>query len=543
MEGQRRYEILEAVGRGGFGTVYRARVVGEGGFAKLVALKVLNSDMDARVDIVGRLRDEARVLGLLNHRAIVHVDGLVRLDGRWAVVMEFVQGVDLKTIIQAAPVPLRPAVEIIQEAADALHVAWRTAGPDGQPLKLHHRDIKPSNLQLTPNGEVKLLDFGIARAEFEGRESRTEAQVYGSLGYMAPERLDHLDSETADVYSLGVTLYEMLVAEQFFKTSSHEPRHVANVAERMARLRERVPDDAALVIPLLERMLAYAPADRPMPRDVERQCRDLADSARGERLRDWAERAVPPILASLPPLDDALRGQVLSEGHVGAEPTAAGDTFGMSASAPVERAPAAAVVTGSIELDGPSVTTPPTARAWTGLQAAGVALAIAVPVVLVVAWTWGPGNADTTAAAGDPPAVEAPPAAPIDVVVPPPPSAPEPPPPESATPPTPPEPPPPTVPKPATRAKPRPVEPPPVPAEPVAAPIRVAVAVSGDADRVELVANGARITLPAQVPPGSYTIDATFAGRAPMGAGSTHVLDGKPLIVDCSALFTRCTAK
>jgi serine/threonine-protein kinase len=202
--------VVEAVGRGGFGTVYRAELMGPSGFRKQVALKVLNPDLPEAIGVAERLRDEARLLGMLRHRAIVQVDGLHLLNGRWTVVMEFVEGVDLKQLL-AEVGPLSPglALEIVQEVANALHYAYElsadhsvsvraTRAADGSlsvsgGLRLLHRDIKPGNIQLTAAGEVKVLDFGVARADFADREAQTQSIYFGSLNYMAPERLDGID--------------------------------------------------------------------------------------------------------------------------------------------------------------------------------------------------------------------------------------------------------------------------------------------------------------------------------------------------------------
>ena len=103
----RRYQILGVIGKGGFGTVYKAQLLGEGGFKRTVALKVLNADMREMEDVASRLRDEARLLGLLRHRAILGVDGLVRLNGRWTVVMEFIDGADLGRVTRTSLLPLK----------------------------------------------------------------------------------------------------------------------------------------------------------------------------------------------------------------------------------------------------------------------------------------------------------------------------------------------------------------------------------------------------------------------------------------------------
>src|SRR5262245_35712256 len=106
---KRRYRVIRTVGKGGFGTVYRAELLGASGFQKQVALKVLNPDVEGSERVARRFRDEARVLGLIHHRAIVQVDGLVRLDGRWTVVMEYVEGIDLRKVIKATgAVPVAP---------------------------------------------------------------------------------------------------------------------------------------------------------------------------------------------------------------------------------------------------------------------------------------------------------------------------------------------------------------------------------------------------------------------------------------------------
>lgn len=310
----RRYVIEHPIGRGGFGTVYRARFHGDGGFSKPVALKLLHLDTDAPAEVGARLRDEARILGLLRHRAIVGVDRLALLDGRWALVMEYVEGADLGVALRRVGIPMAAALEIAAEVAGALVAAWCAKGLDGAPLKLLHRDIKPSNIRLTSLGEVKLLDFGIARASFVGRESHTRSLHFGTPGYMAPERLEGVEHPSGDVFSLGVVLAEMLGRAPLGRTRVSPDTHDPQVERLLLRVGARNGEHSEPVVELLREMLAFDARQRPSTRDVERRLRGLTAAARPPSLREWAEVAVPALLAEQdPPGPDPLSGVSLQE--------------------------------------------------------------------------------------------------------------------------------------------------------------------------------------------------------------------------------------
>lgn len=314
MSDGRRYRIEGVLGKGGFGTVYKAQMLGEGGFTRAVALKVLNADMEGMEDVARRLRDEARLLGLLRHRAILHVDGLVRIENRWTVVMEFIDGIDLQGVARGGGCPLGPALEIVGEVASALHVAYTTTSPEGVPLKLLHRDIKPPNILLTSAGEVKVLDFGIARAEFDKREAQTRSVLYGSVGYMAPERMDFEELHEGDVYALGTVFYEVLVGSPLGKASIRPERHQEHVVEGVDLIRRKLGPLPEGFTELLTSMLAYDPEERPSAREVERRCRALRQQVDGPWLRDWAERAIPPLIAHRTlGTDDDFAGSVVNE--------------------------------------------------------------------------------------------------------------------------------------------------------------------------------------------------------------------------------------
>ncbi|MEQ1507410.1 MAG: serine/threonine-protein kinase [Myxococcota bacterium] len=287
----RQYRILDVLGRGGFGTVYRAELHGAGGFVKEVALKVLNPEVEASTDHLARLRDEARVLGLVRHRALIGVDGLVRLLDRWTVVMEYVDGVALDELLTwGGPFPIAVTLQIVEEAANGLHAAYSSVDRDGRPLRLVHRDVKPSNLLLTRHGEVKLLDFGVARAEFASREALTGSVVFGSVPYLAPERLDLEDSHASDVYALAVTAVQLITGVVPSTPTGDPVRHAARVAEVARLLRESAAQPE--LIALIERCLAWDPTARPDARELERTCRAIRSTGVDHHVGEWAEDAV-----------------------------------------------------------------------------------------------------------------------------------------------------------------------------------------------------------------------------------------------------------
>ena len=295
----------QALAQGGFGTVYAAELHMAEGFSRTVAIKVLNDTDEVAQEYAQRLRDEARMLGLIRHRAIVDPLGLINLQGRWAVAMELVPGVDLAQIIALGPIPATAALAIVAECASALHVAYTREGPGGVPLKLLHRDLKPGNIRLTPEGDIKILDFGAGRAEFQAREARTEVFTFGSMSYMAPERMDGLDFHASDIYSLGVVLYEMLTASSLGRCSAAPDRHAARIREVMDHLWKATSGSSEDLVRLTGKLLSYEPTDRPDARALERFCTSLGRRLEGPHFRDWAEQAVAECLPHAPPPTDA----------------------------------------------------------------------------------------------------------------------------------------------------------------------------------------------------------------------------------------------
>jgi serine/threonine-protein kinase len=287
--------------------VFLAKVIHRDGFARLVAIKLLHKKWTKNDEIASRMRDEARLLGWLRHKNIVDVMDLTSIDGRCAVIMEYLEAVDLATVIAASAhserrVPLRVTLEAISAVASALDAAYnRPPYSSEKPLRVIHRDIKPSNIMIDDQGMVKVLDFGVARAEFDQRESKTKDLAFGSLEYMSPERL-FFEPETpgSDVYSLGATLFEMIALKKFGKAKLRAAAHAEHVSNRLDFLESRFPmpsgDVGRQVRSLIAGMLHFESKQRPSAAESMTKLRAIARALRQLDLEEWSATVIPPLI-------------------------------------------------------------------------------------------------------------------------------------------------------------------------------------------------------------------------------------------------------
>src|SRR5262245_27339211 len=221
-----KYEILALLALGGTAEIYLARIGGAAGFEKYVVVKCLHDHLADDNDFVKMFLDEARMAAMLDHSNIVQTFELGEYENRYYMVMEFLAGLSLAMVVRRAserlhggmlPVPLN--FNIAAQAAAGVHYAHeRTA--NGKPLNLVHRDISPQNLVISFEGVVKIVDFGIARAEM--RETKTKAgTIKGKFAYMSPEQCvaTNVDRRT-DVFALGVIVHELLTGRRLFKRNS-----------------------------------------------------------------------------------------------------------------------------------------------------------------------------------------------------------------------------------------------------------------------------------------------------------------------------------
>jgi len=300
----RHYTIQALIGEGAYGKVYKASMDTGSGFKKQVALKMLHPFKESEGDTLQRTRDEARLLGMLNHRAIVKVNALAYIANRWTMVMDHMEGLNLHQIIYLngddRP-PASIALSILVEIASALHYAHCVAtNSEGKPLGLLHRDLKPSNLMLTASGEIAILDFGTARADFEGREAATRRLQLGTEVYMAPEYRDAcLTSPAIDIFSLGATTYELLCGQRYGRTPLSVERYLPHRDKKLEILRTLLGPQSWDLLALLSEMLAHDPHDRPSAKQVEHRATELLAAQReGPTLSQWAGRVVPLLLLS-----------------------------------------------------------------------------------------------------------------------------------------------------------------------------------------------------------------------------------------------------
>ncbi|WP_197446760.1 serine/threonine-protein kinase [Tautonia plasticadhaerens] len=293
-----RYEVLGPLGHGGLGQVYRAP---HRGLGREVALKIIRAGRHDE-HAVRRFEREMKAVGLLDHPNLVRAtDGGVS-RGRPYLVMDLVLGNDLERLVRRlGPLPVAEACELARQAARGLQALHEK--------KLVHRDIKPSNLMLTPEGVVKVLDFGLARLVEDVADSLTQnGSMGGTADYLAPEQADDLRSATirSDLYSLGCTLYCLLAGRPPFGDDRHEGltrKIVAHRQEPVPPITRFRPELAGMpgLLCLQDRLLAKKPVVRPAePREV------------AEALAPWAvghdlSRLFDDDMASLP------KGEPISE--------------------------------------------------------------------------------------------------------------------------------------------------------------------------------------------------------------------------------------
>jgi eukaryotic-like serine/threonine-protein kinase len=260
----RRYRIERYLTEGGMGAIYIGKKLGPGGFEKEVVLKQLLPEYTARPEFRDLFFREAKISATLDHANIVHTFDLVESDESLFIVMEYVRGVDLRSIVRRARLRRRDltaaaAIHIALDVLAGLSYAHARRDANGASMGIIHRDVSPSNILCSVQGEVKLSDFGIAKAS---THSSVFYRVRGKVGYMSPEQarnepIDH----RSDLYSLAVCLYEALTAERLFVGDLSTPPDVIYGQPIIPPSKKR-PGLHPSLDPVMARALAPRPDDR-----------------------------------------------------------------------------------------------------------------------------------------------------------------------------------------------------------------------------------------------------------------------------------------
>lgn len=216
-----RYLLFDEIASGGMATVHLARMRGEVGFARTVAVKRLHAQFAKLSEFVASFVDEARLVGRIHHPNVVSTLDVVAGEGELFLVMEYVHGASLAQVLQKsittdAPVPPRIAGALICGVLQGLHAAHETSDERGEPLAIIHRDVSPQNVLIGADGVARIVDFGIAKAASRLLDTQDHS-LKGKLAYMAPEQIEQKPlSRRADIHAAGVVLWEMLAGRRLF---------------------------------------------------------------------------------------------------------------------------------------------------------------------------------------------------------------------------------------------------------------------------------------------------------------------------------------
>jgi serine/threonine-protein kinase len=262
-----RYELVHLLGQGGMGEVYLAKISGAAGFEKPCIVKTVLPALLKDRQFLDRFHHEAKVLVHLVHSSIAQVYDMGEAEGTYYMALEYVAGVDLAYLLeqvrnQGKPMPVPVALYLGQRIAEGLGYAHRKAGPDGTALGIVHRDVSPHNVMVSYEGEVKVIDFGLAKSAARSKYT-LPSTVMGKLGYMSPEqvRAEPLDHRS-DIYSCGVVMWEMLAGQQLIPAGTLGEMMAAMSNPQVPSLHELRPDVDPALDAVVRRALAASPEQR-----------------------------------------------------------------------------------------------------------------------------------------------------------------------------------------------------------------------------------------------------------------------------------------
>jgi serine/threonine-protein kinase len=218
-----KYELIARIGKGGMAQVYLARQRGPANFEKVVVVKTIHPHLAEKKSFIDMLLDEARIAALLKHPCVVDIYDLGLDDDIYFIAMEYLSGEPLLSVLRAGrvenkPLDINATCRIIADVADGLHAAHELHDNAGNHLELVHRDVTPGNIVVLYSGQVKIVDFGIAKARGRMTSETDARKLKGKLGYVAPEQIRGQNADRrADIFALGVVMWEALTYRRLFR--------------------------------------------------------------------------------------------------------------------------------------------------------------------------------------------------------------------------------------------------------------------------------------------------------------------------------------
>ncbi len=373
-----RYQLLAKLGRGGMAEVFLAVAAGPSGFRKLVVIKRLHEHLEDEPEIIEMFLDEARIAARLNHPNLIQTYEVGRVESRHFIAMEYLEGVSLDRLLARVqelgrPVAAAVAARILIDVLDGLAHAHDLRDFDGSPLHVVHRDVSPHNVFVAWDGTVKVIDFGIAKADNSSVHS-SPGTIKGKSSYIAPEQAMSKDVDArADLWSAGVILWEALAGKRLFKSINDVATLREALSARIPPVREIVPETP----PELDAIVALA-----LQREVEaryRSAADMKDDLEGFLRGEGATVGREEIASLLEQLlgEERERQRALLAICVGGDRVVSGATATPATAAPSEAPPSST----STELPPPASSTLRRVAPWAAVTA------IVASAALYAAWS------------------------------------------------------------------------------------------------------------------------------------------------------------
>ena len=261
-----KYQLLDKIAIGGMAELFRAKLTGAQGFEKLIAIKKILPNLSGEESLLSAFIDEAKLAALLHHENIIQIYDFGSMDDQYFIAMEYLFGKDLRTITRTArkkdlALGMENILYIVSRICDGLDYSHNLKDLQGKPLKIIHRDINPQNILITYEGQVKIIDFGIAKAASHNTKTR-ENLIKGKLAYMSPEQangqqIDH----RSDIFSTGIILYELLAIRRMFTGETMQVLSLVRDAQYDPP-EEVIPNLPSKLNEILRQALAKDPDDR-----------------------------------------------------------------------------------------------------------------------------------------------------------------------------------------------------------------------------------------------------------------------------------------